>query len=65
VLLEEWKPTPKIAQAMKRYIDNRLNWRPGRNDTIGAELFLQFGELYITLTYRKSVVKVPLLEIET
>jgi hypothetical protein len=64
LLQQEWKPTPQVAEKIRKYIDYKLKWKPGRNDTVRSNLFLQFGELYLTLKFRIHEVKVPLIEIE-
>jgi hypothetical protein len=64
-LLEEpWKPSEKMAEMIRRYIGENLTWTPARQDIIGAELFIQFGELFINLKYGAHEVKVPLSDIE-
>jgi hypothetical protein len=64
LLQQPWKPTVGLGQKIKRYIDSELRWIPGRNDTVHANLFIEFGELFITLKYRIHEVKVPLVDIE-
>jgi hypothetical protein len=64
-LLEEpWKPSAEMAEKIRRYIGDNLTWTPARSDVIGAELFTQFGELFINLKYSAHEVKVPLSDIE-
>ena len=64
-LLEQpWKPSEKMAEKIRHYIGENLTWTPARADTIGAELFTRFGELFITLNYNERLVKVPLADIE-
>jgi hypothetical protein len=64
LLQQEWKPSPQIAQGIRRYIDYKLRWKPAREETVQTNLFTQFGELFITLKFRIQEVKVPLADIE-
>ena len=59
-----WKPTPPIATKIRNYINQKLTWSPARNDSVKADLFVQFGELFITLKFGIHEVKLPLAEIE-
>lgn len=64
-LLEEpWKPSEKMAEKIRHYIGENLTWTPARADTIGAELFTHYGELFINLKYSTHEAKVPLTDIE-
>ena len=64
LLEKEWKPSGLLSDKLRRYITGKLQWTPGRNDTVKAELFTQFGELFITLKNRGNRIKVPLSDIE-
>jgi hypothetical protein len=64
IVQQTWKPTAPIATKIRNYIDQKLNWTPGRNDGVKADLFVQFGELFITLKYGIHEVKLPLADIE-
>ena len=64
-LLEQpWRPSPDMAEKIRRYIGANLTWTPARSDTINAELFTQFGELFLTLRYNAYEAKVLLTDIE-
>src|SRR3954467_2064406 len=64
LLLQEWKPSRDIAEKIRAYINHKLRWRPGREETIHTNLFIQFGELFITLKFRGYNEQVPLHDIE-
>jgi hypothetical protein len=64
IIQQPWKPTPPIAAKIRRYINEKTSWTPGRNDVVKADLFVQFGELFINLKYGIHEVKLPLTEIE-
>jgi hypothetical protein len=61
---QAWKPTPPIAARIRKYIDQKLTWSLGRNDSVKADLFVQFGELFITLKFGIHELKLPLADIE-
>ncbi len=62
--MRQWKPPDLLKAKIKSYIESRLKWKPRGSDDIGAELFLHFGELFITLKFGHDHAKVKLLEIE-
>jgi hypothetical protein len=62
--MRQWKPTDLLKAKIKTYIESRLKWKPRGSDEIGAELFLHFGELFITLKFGHDHAKVKLQEIE-
>ncbi len=64
IVQQAWKPTAPIAAKIRNYINQKLNWTPARNDGVKADLFVQFGELFITLKYGIHEVKLPLADIE-
>lgn len=62
--MRQWKPTDALKAKIKSYIETRLKWKPKGSDGLDAELFLQFGELFITLKFGRDHAKVRLIEIE-
>ncbi len=62
--MRKWKPTDALKAKIKSYIETRLKWKPKGSDGLDAELFLQFGELFITLKFGRDHAKVRLIEIE-
>ena len=64
-LLEKpWVPSEKMAELIRRYIANNLSWTPAREETVKADLFTQFGQLFVTLKYRSQEIRVLLEDIE-
>ena len=64
-LLEKpWQPSEKMSELIRRYIRAHLSWTPAREETVKADLFIQFGELFVNLKYRSQETKVPLADIE-
>ena len=64
LLTQEWTPSNDMRQKIRRYIDYKLKWRPSREETVATNLFIEFGELFITLKLRSYNEKVPLSDIE-
>lgn len=64
LLMQKWEANNVIEGKMRRYIENDLHWRPGKGDKVVADLFLQYGELFVTLKFNRNKVKVPLSDIE-
>ena len=64
-LLEKlWEPSEKMSELIRRYISIHLSWTPSREETVKADLFTQFGELFVNLKYKSFATKVPLADIE-
>lgn len=64
LLPKEWKPSEMMLQKIRKYIDSQLHWKPARKDGVKTDLFLQFGELFLTLKWKTTEVKLPLAEVE-
>ena len=64
IVQQAWKPTAPVAAKIRNYINQKLRWTPARQDGVKAGLFVQFGELFITLKYGIHEVKLPLADIE-
>ena len=64
LLKQAWKPSTTIATRIRQYIDQKISKTPARADKVHADLFVQFGELFITLKYGVHALQVPLAEIE-
>jgi len=64
LMKQGWKPTPPIAARIRNYINQKLNWHLARADSVKADLFVQFGELFITLKCGIHELKLPLADIE-
>lgn len=61
---QPWKPPTPMARQIRDYISEKMNWTPARSDSVKADLFTQFGELFINLKFRNEELKVPLADIE-
>ena len=61
---KQWRPSEQMRGKIKRYIDDKLHWKPERQSTVNSDLFLQFGTLFITLKFGTHEAKIPLSEIE-
>lgn len=64
MLSNPWVPSDVMKGKVKRYIDQKLKWSLGRNDTVRTNLFTQFGELFITLKLGINEIEIPLSEVE-
>lgn len=64
-LLEKpWEPSEKMAERIRKYIGAHLSWTPAREESVKADLFTEFGELFVNLKYRSHEIQVPLADIE-
>ncbi len=61
---KEWRPPANLQVKIKKYLDKELPITPTKKESIRTELFLQFGELFITLQFAKEQIKLPLSVIE-
>lgn len=64
LIQQPWKPTPEMSAKIRNYINQKLSWSPRRSDMVKADLFVQFGELFITLKYGMDAIQLPLAAIE-
>ena len=64
MLLHSWKPSEWIKGKVRKYIDQKLAWQPGRSTGVKTNLFTQFGELFLTLKSGIHEVKIPLSDVE-
>ena len=64
ILPGPWKPGEQTAAKIRNYISQELNWKPGRSDQVKSDLFVQFGELFLTLQFRSHKIKIPFSDIE-
>lgn len=64
LLGKPWEPSEKMSELIRKYIGAHLNWTPAREETVKADLFTQFGELFVNLKYRTYETKVLLADIE-
>lgn len=59
-----WKPSDIIAGKIRRYINQVLHWQPRVKEGVNSNLFIQFGELFITLKSGSHEIKIPFSDIE-
>jgi hypothetical protein len=64
ILRVPWDPGPGIEHQIRRYVARELTWDPRRGDEIRSNLFVQFGEIFITLRYHTHEIKIPFADIE-
>ncbi len=60
---QKWITVP-LKEKVKKFIDYKLIWKPGRGDTVGFEIYVHYGELYAKLKLRTQEVRVKLEDIE-
>lgn len=64
-LLEKpWQPSEKMSELIRKYIAAHCHWTPAREELVKADLFTEFGELFVNLNYRSNEIQVPLADIE-
>lgn len=64
LLDKPWTPSEKMSELIRRYISLYLDWKPAREESVKADLFTEFGELFVNLKYRTNEIRVPLADIE-
>ena len=64
-LLEKpWVPSEKMSESIRNYIRTHLPWTPAREEMVQADLFTEFGELFVNLRWRTFEAKALLADIE-
>jgi hypothetical protein len=65
VFIQDWERhiTDRVKNSVKMYIGS-LGWRPGRNETVTPDFYIQFGDLYLKLKFRNKEVRVRFEDIE-
>lgn len=66
VIMPDWKKRAEkvLEKKMRHYIDHKLKWHPGRNDTVDFDLYPNFGEVFVTIKLRRQQIKVSLADVE-
>ena len=66
VVMPDWKQGANgvLKVKLKKYIDLKLKWKPVKNQAVDFELYLNNGEVFVTLKLRNQQVKISLEEIE-
>lgn len=57
--------TDQFRSRIKKYIEDKLHWRPARQDTINFHIDMRYGEAYGRIQTRNLEVSVKLEDIET
>ncbi|WP_126244442.1 hypothetical protein [Chitinophaga rhizosphaerae] len=60
----KWSPDPATGAAIKQYVRAHTNWKPDRKENLHVSLFIQFGELFLTLKTKQEEIKIPFSDIE-
>ena len=58
------KITPRLREKINNYMYSHTKWKPGKGDVIQIDFFLQFGELFISMSFGGSTIKVKFLDVE-
>ena len=58
------KITPRLKEKINNYMYQHTRWKPGKGDVIFIDFFLQFGTLYISMSFAGSTIKIMFAEIE-
>lgn len=56
--------TKQYKHQMRRYIENRTNWRIGRDTELRPKLSFIFGEIYVVLKWSNRTLQVKFEDIE-
>lgn len=66
VFENDWQKhiTRPLRQKAKVFIETKLGWKPGRNQSVTFNIYTTYGELYARLTLKGQEVRIKLEEIE-
>lgn len=56
--------TKNLKDKMNRYMYQHTGWKPGKGDTVHIDFYLQFGSLYLTMSYSGNQIRVKFEDIE-
>ncbi|MDQ0109525.1 hypothetical protein J2T02_004669 [Chitinophaga terrae (ex Kim and Jung 2007)] len=59
----EWEPANILKSKVKNYLRSNIKWR-SKDAPVDAQLFLEYGELMLSLSNGKQVLKIKLSEVE-
>jgi hypothetical protein len=65
IMMGNWKPTSDIGARLRHYVTQHLRWRLGRSSELKSHIFVQFGQIFLTLRYGSEEAKIPFSDIET
>jgi hypothetical protein len=65
LLRENWERdlSDSLQKKVKRYV-SKLGWKPGKADPVGSELELEYGRIFLRLTFKDQQARVTFEEIE-
>ena len=58
------KITPILLEKINKYMYRNTNWKPGKGESVGFDIYIQFGSLYATMSYAGEEITVKLADIE-
>ena len=66
VFNHDWQKhiTNPLKQKFRNYVEGKLGWNPAVVETVGFDIYVNYGELYARLKLRTQEVRVKLEEIE-
>jgi hypothetical protein len=59
------KITKQTKDKINTYMYKHTNWKPQRGEMVNLDFFIQFGDLYATMSYAGQQIKVKFEDIET
>ena len=64
VLSKAWEPGWDIEVKIRKYIRTKLPWRPAWGEHVRSDVFVRFGEIFITLKFKGQQVSIPVSDID-
>lgn len=53
-----------LKEKINKYMYRNTDWKPGKNEKVNLDFYLQFGQLFTTMTYAGQQLKVKFTDIE-
>jgi hypothetical protein len=60
----EKKAEKSLTVQVRKYMERKNLWHPGRRDDVAFELYPHFGEVFVRMRFRQQEIKVSLAEVE-
>lgn len=57
--------TPRLKGKINSWMYRNTDWKPKRGQTVNVDFYLQFGQLFITMSFQGRKIKVRFEDIET
>jgi hypothetical protein len=66
VFKKDWQKhiTNPLKQKLRNYVESKLCWKPAVAETLGFDIYVNYGEVYAKLKLRSQEVRIKLAEIE-